>query len=448
MTNSKNRNYGIHRSVLWVCLFFVVALTTQTVLAQSNFQNDAFNYPTNWTPVVGNQVMQAPVMNSVNSHQIGAGYYNQPQQHQSGTPMRYVAPYQSPELPSKYYRGVDQTSPLRRGTSNWHNAQMIPWETYAYGEYIGPARTPHIAEYRLRVEDRIEFVFQADRQRSANEYQLSVGDTIRVVSVVDERLNDSKILDGVTVLADGTISLDLIGNVVAAGKTIRNLQAELEQRYSRYFKTPPRINVSGISTDTARSDFLDSIDARSGSGGLARFATVTADGTLRLPLVGAIGVVGLTLDELEREVNARFSERIQGVQISVVLNEQAPRFLYVLGEVEQPGRIELEGPTSLMQAIALAGGWRNGGNLRQIVVFRRDKNWRLMALKLDLSGGLLGKKPLPVDEIWLRDSDIVLIPKSPILRLADAVELYFTRSLYSIFPSELGVFDAQSVNAF
>jgi len=275
-----------------------------------------------------------------------------------------------------------------------------------------------------------------------------VGDTIRVVSTVDERLNESTIENGVTVLADGTVSLDLVGNVVAAGKTLEDLRVELDSLYSRYFRTPPRINVSGVLTDTARRDFLDSVDARAGVGGQARFARVTADGTLRLPLVGAIGVVGLTLDELEREVNARFMQRVQGIRISVVLEEQAPRFLYIVGEVEQPGRVELTGPTSVMQAIALAGGWQNGGNLRQVVVFRRDQNWRLMALRLDLSGGLDGKRPIPSDEIWLRDSDIVLVPRTPILRLADAVELYFSRTLYGIFPSELGVFDAASVNSF
>ena len=163
--------------------------------------------------------------------------------------------------------------------------------------------------------------------------------------------------------------------------------------------------------------------------------------------MGAIGVVGLTLDELEREVNARFMRLVQGVRVSVVLETQAPRFIYVAGEVEQPGRVELTGPTSVLQAVALAGGELNGGNLRQVVVFRRDHNWRLMALKLDLSGAILGKRPFPSDEIWLRDSDIVLVPKSPILRLADAVELYFSRTLYGIFPSELGVFDAASVNS-
>ena len=140
----------------------------------------------------------------------------------------------------------------------------------------------------------------------------------------------------------------------------------------------------------------------------------------------------------------RYALQIQGLRVTPVLLNRAPRFIYIAGEVAQPGRFELTAPTSAMQAIALAGGWNNGGNLRQIVVFRRDKNWQLMAIKLNLAGGLFGKKPIPSDEIWLRDSDIVLIPKRPILRLADAVELYFSRTLYGVFPAELGEFDAQS----
>ena len=357
-----------------------------------------------------------------------------------------LAPRRS-NLPAKHFCGVDQSTFYDGNEPGWGKSQYIPWETQAYGEYIGPARTPHVPDYRLRVDDRIEFIFQADRRQMQNEYRLSVGDTIRVVSTVDERLNEATIENGVSVLSDGTIALDLVGNVVAAGKTMEELRRELDSLYSPFFRTPPRINVSGISTDTARQDFLDSVDARAGVGGQARFARVTADGTVRLPLIGAIGVVGLTLDELEREVNARFFGVVQGIRVSVVLETQAPRFIYVVGEVEQPGRVELLGPTTALQALALAGGELNGGNLRQIVVFRRDQDWRLMALKLDLQGALNGQRPIPADEIWLRDSDIVLVPRRPIARLADAVELYFSRTLYGIFPSELGVFDAASVNS-
>jgi polysaccharide export outer membrane protein len=102
--------------------------------------------------------------------------------------------------------------------------------------------------------------------------------------------------------------------------------------------------------------------------------------------------------------------------------------------VRQPGRFNLVGPTTVMQSIALAGGWNNGGNLREIVVFRRGDDWQLMATKLDMRGALIGKRPCPADEIWLRDSDIVVVPKSAILLTDDFIELVFTRGLYGVIP--------------
>jgi polysaccharide export outer membrane protein len=101
-----------------------------------------------------------------------------------------------------------------------------------------------------------------------------------------------------------------------------------------------------------------------------------------------------------------------------------------------------------MQAIAMAEGWKRGSNLRQIVVFRRDQDWRLMATRIDLQGAMLGKSPYPSDEIWLRDSDIVLVPKTPILRASEAVDLYMTRTLYSIFPQQGVVFTFDNFQTF
>ena len=126
------------------------------------------------------------------------------------------------------------------------------------------------------------------------------------------------------------------------------------------------------------------------------------------------------------------------------LFERAPRFLYVIGEVRTPGRFDLTGPTTLMQAIALAGGWNNGGNLREIVVFRRAEDWRLIATRIDIRGALLGQRPCPADEIWLRDSDIVVVPKMPIQLLDDFIELVFTRGIYGIIPLSTSINIASS----
>jgi len=90
----------------------------------------------------------------------------------------------------------------------------------------------------------------------------------------------------------------------------------------------------------------------------------------------------------------------------------------------------------VIQALALADGFEPGGNLRQVIVFRRDANWQLIATKLDLNGALNGRRPYPADEIWLRDSDIVLVPRKPIQRLSEAVNQYLTTTLYAIFPQQ------------
>jgi polysaccharide export outer membrane protein len=84
----------------------------------------------------------------------------------------------------------------------------------------------------------------------------------------------------------------------------------------------------------------------------------------------------------------------------------------------------------------MAGGWKPGANLRQVVVFRRGPDWRLMATMLDIHGALFARRPVPADDIWLNDSDIVLVPKSMIQYADDLIEQLFTRGLYSIAPSQ------------
>jgi len=302
---------------------------------------------------------------------------------------------------------------------------------FAYGEYIGPHRQPHVAEYRLRVADQLEFVYILTREKSPEAYRFYVGDTISISSAIDSSIN----VPTIAIQNDGAVSLTLIGQVRVAGKTIDDLQRELNERYSKYFQNPS-IVVQVIQGDTPLQDLLNSVDARAGTGGQSRTATVAPDGTVQLPLIGNVPAIGLSLDEIEREINARYRMRLAGISVTPVLTERAPRFIYVTGQVANPGQFELTGPTTALQAIALAGGENVGGNLRQIIVFRRDQNWRLTATKLDLAGALFGKSPHPSDEIWLRDSDIILIPRSPIRRLSDQVNLYLTATLYAIFPQQ------------
>jgi polysaccharide export outer membrane protein len=183
-------------------------------------------------------------------------------------------------------------------------------------------------------------------------------------------------------------------------------------------------------------DLRESVDNRFFSGGQGRQVRVMPDGTIHLPGVGAVPAQGLSLDELQLEIQERYREIVDGIEITPILFGRAPRFIYVAGEVRIPGRYTMEQPTTAMMAIALAGGTNVGGNLREIVVFRRTDDWKLMATRIDLNGALLGKRPCPADEIWLRDSDIVIVPKNPLLRSADFLELAFTRGLYAVVPAQ------------
>ena len=140
------------------------------------------------------------------------------------------------------------------------------------------------------------------------------------------------------------------------------------------------------------------------------------------------------MPELQQELDERYRQDIEGIEVIPVLIQRAPRYVYVLGEVNTPGRFELVGPTTAMQAISMAGSWRVGANLRQIVVFRRGDDWRLLATMINLEGALFGRQPCPPGEIWIDDSDVIVVPKGKILQADDFINLVFTRGIYGVFP--------------
>jgi polysaccharide export outer membrane protein len=315
------------------------------------------------------------------------------------------------------------------GGPGWSATRPIPWEVFAQGEYVGPARLAHVPVYRLRVDDQIAFVYRLSGQVSGQPYRLNVRDRIQIQSLsAPEVVNREVIIE-----PDGTISLPLLGQVRAAGATLNELREHLDEQFKRHIRDP-RITVTPLEMNSNLQELRSSVDRRYGQGGQVSDARISPDGTVQLPAIGSVPAQGLTLEELEREVKARYAQIVEGLEVTPILTARAPRFVYVVGEVRLPGRYTLEGPTTLMQAIAMAGSWNVGAQLNHVVVFRRDENWQLMATRVNIRESLLFKKPCPSGEIWLRDSDIVLVPKSPILCADDAIELLFTRGLYGVFP--------------
>jgi len=320
--------------------------------------------------------------------------------------------------------------------ATWNDMRRIPWSIFAQGEYVGPARREHVFQYFIRVDDQIDLIYMQARDKTSVPYVVGVGDQLRIERATEENLGPGQrgFDRTVEVQTDGTITLPQIGEVVASGKTIAALREEINKYYEvdgagdEFYVTPLTTNVPVL-------DVINSVDARGGAGGQTQSVRVTPEGTIQAPGIGSVYVQGLTLDELRREVEARYEARYgPGLRITPLLAQRAPSYIFVGGEVVTPGRYTLEGPTTVMQAIAMAGSWKVGGNTNQIVVFRRDENWCLKATKIDLFKPLYGKDPCPVNDVWLRDNDLVLIPKRPIKVVDDIIELYMTRGVYSAFP--------------
>jgi polysaccharide biosynthesis/export protein len=189
-----------------------------------------------------------------------------------------------------------------------------------------------------------------------------------------------------------------------------------------------------MKVNTKLEDLRATVDRRQGLGGQSQLVRVTPEGTIALPALGSVPAQGLTLPELQQELNERYREQIEGIEVIPVLVQRAPRYVFVLGEVRNPGRFELSGPTTAIQAVSMAGGWNVGSNLRQVVVFRRGDDWRLLATIIDLQAALYGNQPNPRGEIWLSDSDVLIVPKGKLLIADEFVDLVFTRGIYGVFP--------------
>jgi polysaccharide export outer membrane protein len=292
-------------------------------------------------------------------------------------------------------------------------------------------------QYRIRPGDELQFIFVKNHVEQNEPYRLMVGDELAISSVTDDGVKLGDVTKGISIQQDGHLYLNLIPPVRAAGLTIEELRKVLEKQYLPYVKTPA-INILPIKTNTRLEALNLAISSFQANGGQNVTAVVNPDGRIQLPMIGSIRVIGMTLEEIKREVNLHYANRnYVGLEIEPRLLRQAPHFVFVTGQVRRPGRVELQGPTTVMQALALAEGVEVGGNLRQIVIFRRAEDWRLVATMVDVRGAMLAKRPNPADEIWVRDSDLIIVPPQPIKVFNNWVKLVFTDGIYGVAPAIL-----------
>ena len=147
---------------------------------------------------------------------------------------------------------------------------------------------------------------------------------------------------------------------------------------------------------------------------------VRRDGRISMPYVGDQMAAGITPMVLDSLLTVRFSEVLRDPNLSVIVSEPAPQKVYVLGEVNQPGRFEFHDELSMLQAVAEAGGVRAGGMTNHAVLIRREGVTQITGVEVDLRAAANGSKLS--NDLRLRNYDIVLIPKHPIYSAAEFMQ--------------------------
>lgn len=99
---------------------------------------------------------------------------------------------------------------------------------------------------------------------------------------------------------------------------------------------------------------------------------VDLTGKISMPLVGEISAVDLTTAELDQRLTAKLGEKyLENPDISVGIKSSTRRSVTVDGSVGKSGTFAINGPTTLIQAIASAGGVSENGNPRRVAIFRQ-----------------------------------------------------------------------------
>jgi polysaccharide export outer membrane protein len=143
--------------------------------------------------------------------------------------------------------------------------------------------------------------------------------------------------------------------------------------------------------------------------------TVQPDGFCTLELTGDFKVAGLTVDQARELIVAKTSARLNDPEVAVVLKEFERPYFVVGGEVGHPGRFDLRGAMSPVEAIAIAGGFKNSSKHSQVIRYRRVGPDLGEAKILDLKTPM--NTPVVEAGMDLRSGDVLVVPQNLISKI-------------------------------
>jgi polysaccharide export outer membrane protein len=135
---------------------------------------------------------------------------------------------------------------------------------------------------------------------------------------------------------------------------------------------------------------------------LSQAVVVRPDGMFTLPLIGDVKAGGLTPEELKNSLSEALGKYITKPEVTVSVQQVLSKKYYITGEVSRTGMFPLVVPTTVLEALSGAGGFREFANKKKIIIMRGNER-----LKFNYNDVIKGKN---MDQnIYLQDGDHIIV---------------------------------------
>ncbi len=138
---------------------------------------------------------------------------------------------------------------------------------------------------------------------------------------------------------------------------------------------------------------------------LSRSVVVRPDGKVSLPLLNDVQAAGLTANELKASLEKKFAEFVPSPEVFITLTAIRGFDVNILGEGAKTGRYTLKRPTTLVELIAMAGGFTQFAAKRRITILRKEGN-EMRRIPYDYNRVIRGDDP----DVLLKPDDIIIVP--------------------------------------
>jgi len=134
---------------------------------------------------------------------------------------------------------------------------------------------------------------------------------------------------------------------------------------------------------------------------------VRPDGKITIPLIGDIIAAGMTTGKISLQIRVKLKEFIEAPFVTAIVKAANSNLVYVLGEVKNPGVYTIRGSLTVLQAVALAGGFSKFANKEKMVLIRKKKGQQE---KFNLSFRRIINSPDVGGNIFLLRGDTLVVP--------------------------------------